>query len=536
VDIRSISILGAAGSFLDTRLTVKRLTLFLAILFFAGMAHAQCTGSGTAWSCPAGTTDAQRATVIASASNNAVVTFAGGTYNWSSNTNFSTTKGVTLICATGATCTVNSTGTVLGLQGFSGTLPNLYRISGFTFVTSNSGQAIIWFDACNPGCRGQISQLRIDHNTVIGSGSAGTFAFFGDTQSNGYFYGVIDHNTITTSVPMAVAFWIGAFDGTPPAAPQGQSNNLFVEDNTLNVTTNNNASVPCLTDAWGFAAMVVRHNTVTNCSVPVHDLGHAGGPANWEVYNNQFILNSGASGIGISDGYRMVHHQGAQEEMFWNNSFTTLTEPHNGDTISALAGYVDADCSGIPYPCLGSNPTFGPQPGRDSAGVLKPIYGWGNFDATDGSLVTLGNESAGTFVATNRDIYPPVSVNANSSPSSPFDGTVGTGFGTLANRPSTCTHSNATNPTRTPQDDGHGGVGYAVETVVGTIGASAGAGTASDSVLYSCTALNTWSVAYTPYTYPHPLVAASTPPPPAPATQMFAGTHIGSGTNKGSGQ
>ena len=90
----------------------------LFLLFGSAAAHAQCTGSGTAWSCPSGTTTAQLATVIAAASNNAVITFASGTYNWSSNTNFSTTNGATLICASGATCIVNSTGTVLGLQGY----------------------------------------------------------------------------------------------------------------------------------------------------------------------------------------------------------------------------------------------------------------------------------------------------------------------------------------------------------------------------------------------------------------------------------
>lgn len=35
-----------------------------------------------------------------------------------------------------------------------------------------------------------------------------------------------------------------------------------------------------------------------------------------------------------------------------------------------------------------------------------------------------------------------------------------------------------------------------------------------DGVLYKCSATNTWSVYYTPYTYPHPLIPASTPPAP----------------------
>ena len=31
-----------------------------------------------------------------------------------------------------------------------------------------------------------------------------------------------------------------------------------------------------------------------------------------------------------------------------------------------------------------------------------------------------------------------------------------------------------------------------------------------------CTATNTWTLYYTPYTYPHPLVSGSSPPPPPP--------------------
>jgi hypothetical protein len=86
----------------------------------------------------------------------------------------------------------------------------------------------------------------------------------------------------------------------------------------------------------------------------------------------------------------------------------------------------------------------------------------------------------------NRDYYGEVSQSAQSSPTSPFNGTVGTGYGTLANRPTTCTQ----------------GVGYWA-TDQGNWNRS---GAGGQGELFVCTSTNTWSLYYTPYTYPHPLV------------------------------
>jgi hypothetical protein len=81
-----------------------------------------------------------------------------------------------------------------------------------------------------------------------------------------------------------------------------------------------------------------------------------------------------------------------------------------------------------------------------------------------------------------------------------FDGTSGVGCGTIAARPATCTT----------------GVGYWVTdqsctSLTGMIGRSPT--TPISGALYKCTATNTWTSYYTPYTYPHPLVTTL----PAPA-------------------
>src|SRR4029077_8475400 len=149
------------------------------------------------------------------------------------------------------------------------------------------------------------------------------------------------------------------------------------------------------------------------------------------------------------------------------------------------ANYVNANCASQGYPCTH-------QPGRVWSGALAPLYGWNNRETHANTVVDLVAETDGvtTFVAPNRDIF------TEPSPAGSFNGTVGVGFGTLAARPATCTHSNATFPTL-PADGTNGGVGY-FATDVG-----------SQGTLYRCSATNTWTVQYAPYTYPHLVSQAS---------------------------
>lgn len=127
---------------------------------------------------------------------------------------------------------------------------------------------------------------------------------------------------------------------------------------------------------------------------------------------------------------------------------------------------------------------------------LDPIYEWGSTES--GGTPNFGwvFPNATTRLLNNRDFYQQISS---------FNGASGTGTGTLANRPSSCTT----------------GVGYWA-TDQGNWNSS---GSGGQGEFYVCTATNTWSLDYTPYTYPHPLTGTGTGTSLPPPTSLVAVPH-----------
>ena len=123
------------------------------------------------------------------------------------------------------------------------------------------------------------------------------------------------------------------------------------------------------------------------------------------------------------------------------------------------------------------------------------------------------NDPGTAAIIINREFYVWCNAASNSGCTS-FNGTVGTGSGTLLPTNASA-YSGAPNCTK--------GVGYFDTQIFGT---------GSQGELFICTATNTWTASYVPYTYPHPLTGA-TPPPPAPAAAMLALN--GPGTVSGQG-
>jgi len=348
---------------------------------------------------------------------------------------------------------------------------------------------------------------------------------------------VIDHNTVNVVSGVVVVQYIGTINTAPPPSQIGTANNLFIEDNTITFASMSNASNVACTDGWGGAAYVVRHNTSVNCLWASHGVLHSGGPANYEFYNNNVSVNAGAVSAGVGNCYRCFHHQGSGEFIAFNNVFTNYPASGKASEVISMLHYRSSppsasgastpdpgQCDGthVTAPWIDGNrpgqngyPCFR-QPGRDSAGNLMPMYAWNNYWSDTLAQVPFVVPDIGgspdyfpVQMQANREWYNAVSASPQTSAAAPFNGSTGMGFGTLANRPSACT---------TNASESGGGVGY-FATDVGAQG-----------TLYRCSATNTWTVQYSPYTYPHPLVTGGsngTPPPPtlAPPTAVSLVVH-----------
>ncbi len=150
-----------------------------------------------------------------------------GACTWSSPVRLSNDRGVTLMCAAMGGCEITADGTGILLDSLSGDNDHLYRISGLTFHTTG-GSFVIWLDG-----NGTMSQIRIDHNAFADLAEDTVAVFFGDTEGIASYFGVIDHNTVTSSASVTLFQAIGATDDSPPPSPIGTANNIFIEDNSI---------------------------------------------------------------------------------------------------------------------------------------------------------------------------------------------------------------------------------------------------------------------------------------------------------------
>jgi hypothetical protein len=199
------------------------------------------------------------------------------------------------------------------------------------------------------------------------------------------------------------------------------------------------------------AATVLRFNTLTDVQYDNHGTGGARGGRWWEVYGNTLS----------SDGFNPNIRAGSG--VMFNES-------------SLNAGLCEEDSG---YPAQD-------QIGRGQSQALYPAYAW----LYTGSVQVDECEAPETegMVQFNRDVY-----TDEDSASCTGGSTCTSGVGSGTTLPTSCTTGTAF------WDTDAGGDWNTLS------------GGANDGALYKCTATDTWTLYYTPYTYPHPLQSGLEP-------------------------
>lgn len=354
-------------------------------------------------------------------------------------------------------------------------------------------------------------------------------------------FGVADHNT--TSEPAASAFFLDqvSFDAWQGVGTWGDNSFAsadtfgtpqawFMENNSLNNVrlTDNDVSPGA---SSGGARYVCRFNHVTNMQgdglCGAHGTAWGGrfrGQRQVEVYYNTltaticnsvnsllsgtgYFLSNTITGTGCNVFTDIEIARFQQTGTPWNSC--DGTQPWDQVPFTSTSDCLDMPGRGRGTGLQNLTPVQLTAPGTPctTAGqcwpnpALDPVYEAGEVSPNH---VGIGG---GTHLVANRDYYGQVSDVAQTSATSPFNGTSGTGYGTLARQPTSCTK----------------GVGYwATDQGTWNNGGPGG-------VLNFCLSTNVWSTvgtgSYVPYTYPHPLTAGGTTTTgqnPSPPTNLIA--------------
>ena len=554
------------------RTVIWSLGVCLLITICGSAVHAQTINAA---SCKA--SDVQSALNSASAATTTVV-IRSGTCSWTSDVSYTIPASVTNLTVQGQT-TVNCTGTAgtstyactatdntVIVDSYSGGQPDnnpiltintgaastLFRMTGITFQGGNAGT--------NPKAGGTIiiqgnsQNVRIDHNhfndTTYSPQILGSWV-----RIYGPLEGVADHNVFDLGLNNTynwinggiefdnnIGDTVGRGDGMfNLASGWGTTAFFFMENNVFNGGVADDCGV-----GGGSGKFVLRYNSLHGLALPMQNHGtktdQAGvrGCRAEEIYHNYVDTGPNTSnedtvislknatgliwGNTVASGYNHfivlnTDRQGiTKDEKAPPNGWGTCGSATNPGSGSAGPTNWDGNQTTFGYPCLdmpGRGQTLQALNGQpfatrlnSSTGsigwpqqYLEPIYSFDNTLTVSAMWYTLDQ-----VTLTNRDFYFDCGTY-NSSCSGGFTGAAGTGSGPLASRPATCTA-------------GPGGTYGASPT--GSYGVAYWATNANNGngVLYVCTATNTWTQIYTPYVYPHPLIAGGTAGTPDPPTGL----------------
>jgi hypothetical protein len=266
--------------------------------------------------------------------NGDTITLPAGTFTWTTRLNLN--KAITLQGA-GIGATIIRDAVQSGsLISWTLTPGHPSRMTGIEFQDGGRGSTIPGILTVT-GSNTNGSTFRMDHCKL--------------NDLNGYpvfdtLLGVIDHCTFVISNKQRTAMFIygnrwnnQSFGDGSWAAPTnfGSSAFLFLEDN--NFVNNGSANAP-VTDAYGGARFVVRHNTIFNSFVTNHgteSTGRIRGGRAVEVYRNTFTgTNLNRFVGGLRSGIALFHDNNISG--YTNNPIFTLTNFRNYFPFTPWAG------------------------------------------------------------------------------------------------------------------------------------------------------------------------------------------------------
>jgi hypothetical protein len=512
---------------------MKRLGLALLFVLLSTTASwAACNANGAnAW---IATDWASLATCRDSASVAAgdTITFTPNTYTMSSNMAAATSSKHLIIDGTGVTLTdevANGTCAItIPESTTSSTRNGLQHSTWFKNFTINRGASngrhsnpagVICLTTTASGKPILISGNTYNLDTVNGDGGSGDFIIAGVNRGviwNNTMQAQADpgfaNNTCNNNASFVRHKISGGTWGTAPtygSADTSGNLHLYIENNTVNEAYEGY-------DGDDTARTVIRFNTWTDSATGTHGMETSGiGSRYVEFYGNSYVRQTNQCTIGADStippnlttwiswrgGTGIAHNNtlpdipvtaawgaGRPEiilfgEMIWRNVGTypcwgTTTTP-GGYPMPRQVGWgyssggTQAGATGI-FQDLEPVYIF---PGTGTGSTTPSIQGYGSSDGLCGS-----SEVPGDYIQHNRDFYRPDSCTAGGACTS------GTGSG--ASLPTTCTT----------------GTGF-WKTNEGSWNDGSNGNYTGQGVMYKCTATDTWTSFYTPYTFPHPLTA-----------------------------
>ena len=441
---------------------------------------------------------------IGSATSGDTVSVPAGNCTWQ--TSVTLTKAVVIQGAgAGVTNITLASGVKLDLSTFAST-----SVTGIAFTSSTKTTSEEWILA-----RGQ--DFRIHHNTFTNTQAGTNNACILSKGGTGIPHpvGLVDHNTFVNCRVYIQGDISNAFGNAEWAEDTdwGASRQVYIEDNTFtfNLTQGN-----CTDSQYG-GRYVARFNTVTGCPFEIHGAINGRASRATEVYDNTWISTGNnaafatfwrggatiAFGNSFASGYEAAgDHQSIRIDTTrsgTNHSGTGIFSPQCDGTNAVDGNSIASGNPGAGYLCRDQ-----PGSGKDTSLFVNGSSPY-PAQASEPWPIFL-NRTCATPPCSTSDAQSVVSLVNGSSPyivdgrdyqneRSGFDGTIGTGVGLKASRPSTCTT----------------GVYYWATDEGEWNSLHSGA----DGNLYKCTATDTWTLFYTPYDYPHPLqgAAAGSDPP-----------------------